>query len=181
MRTRSTLSLATKSLIVVALGLPQFGFASASPPSAPPPLSSASPPPSESSSRPKAEGDNDQLSVFAEKTADVSGKSSKLKNPPKSPALDPKVPGSEAGSTEPIKVKNPPKNKKVEVETRTCNNGIRQCQAAQQACTTVGGGHSAAPAQVTWVRVDGGAWQVGTVSCGPPTAVEVPETNSTLR
>ena len=77
----------------------------------------------------------------------------------------------------PVKVKNPPKNKKVKVRSHTCNNGIRQCQAAQTACTTAGGGHTTAPAQVTWVSVDGGPWQYATVYCGPPTSVEVPETN----
>ena len=76
-----------------------------------------------------------------------------------------------------VKVKNPPKNQKVEVKTHTCNNGIRQCAAAQTACTTAGGGHTSAPAQVTWIRIDGGEWQYARVSCGPPTSVEVPETN----
>lgn len=76
-------------------------------------------------------------------------------------------------SEPPLKVKNPPKNKKVETKTQSCNNGIRQCAAAQTACTTADGGFNTATPQVTYVRIDGGDWQYGTVSCGPPRAVDL--------
>lgn len=129
--------------------------------------------------------------AYGENVRDISGSPEATppgmpSSPPESP--DPGVSGDGNGhgndsngrgqlGNGPVKVKNPPKDKKVEVNTHTCNNGIRQCQAAQTACTTAGGGYNSAPAQVTWVRVDGGPWQYATVSCGPPTAVEVPETN----
>lgn len=86
--------------------------------------------------------------------------------------------GTRGAGGPPVKVSNPPQNKKVETKTHTCNNGIRQCAAAQTACSTVGGGRSSDSAQVTWVRIDGGEWQYATTSCGPPKAVDLPETNT---
>lgn len=123
-------------------------------------------------------GMNDKWAeVYGKDVRDLSGSPhSKPSGMPSTPPKEDTPRGRERNQSA-VKVKNAPKGQDVKVRSHTCNNGIRQCAAAQTACTTVGGGHSTAPAQVTWVSVDDGPWQYATVSCGPPTSVEVPETN----
>lgn len=86
--------------------------------------------------------------------------------------------GSSGTTADAPKVKNPPKDVKVEVKTENCTDmSDSQCSNGRTACMTEGGGSGGfKPPTITYVRVDGGDWTQTGLSCGPPTSVDLPET-----
>lgn len=133
--------------------------------------------PSESPEDPKADLDNQALNSHADTYKSLRG-DSKPSAGQTAPSQKPKESAGRNGrsDTTPVKVKNAPKKKKVEVQSKSCTDmGVPQCAAAQTGCMTDAGGRDAyRPPTITWVRVDGGTWQYAGLSCGPPTSVEVP-------
>lgn len=171
MKSRGAAALLLKALIVGSLIVSGTAGAAAG-------NTTTLPPASSNPTSPAPEVDNDQLSVFGEESADLSGKANKHEPHPQGPRSDPGGDGGsgEDGAAAPVKVKNAPKKQKVDVRSESCTNmGVRQCAAAQTGCMTDAGGRDQyKPPTITWVRVDGGPWEYAGLSCGPPTSVEVP-------
>ena len=124
---------------------------------------------------PSAHMDNHRAATFANSPSNLSSSNDERGGTYQPPTPSKKQPDRNETNS-PIKVKNAPKKKKVEVKSDSCTDmGVEQCAAARTWCMTGAGGRDAyRPPTITWVRVDGGTWQYAGLSCGPPTSVEFP-------
>lgn len=133
----------------------------------PPPTPSPS-----SSAPPSISGDDDTLNVYDQKGKDISG------NPGGTPPPGQSHPGNPSNASlgdKGPKIKNAPKDVKVQIKSEACSDrGVEQCSQSRAACDTAAGGNGYAPPTITWIKVDDGPWTYNGLSCGPPNSVTIP-------
>ena len=123
---------------------------------------------------------NQDIGIHGSSGHDMSGAEGNESGTP--PAGAPDGPSDPSGGKGAPKVKNAPKDVKVQVNSEPCSNfGIEQCSQARAACDSAAGGSNYQPPTITWIKVNDGPWTYNGMTCGPPTSITIPGVEGTVQ